>query len=184
MKLSNGLFPFFLALLAAPLIAGAHPDAPEETEQFAFLIGTWDCKTRFMSGPDREYSEGRASWIGRYYLDGWAIEDTWISTLPDGTTFKGANIRSFNKETGKWDNPWLPQGTLKWKHFASQMVGDTMVMTGGEGEDAVGKFIDRNTFYDINKNSWSWRKDRSYDGGKTWVEGIGYIDATRADPGR
>jgi hypothetical protein len=28
---------------------------------------------------------------------------------------------------------------------------------------------------------WSWRKDRSYDGGETWIEGVGYIEATRAD---
>ena len=54
-------------------------------------------------------------------------------------------------------------------------------MTGGGGSDANGEFIDRNTFYDIGPDSWKWRKDRSYDGGKTWFEGIGFIEATRAD---
>ena len=54
-----------------------------------------------------------------------------------------------------------------------------MVMTGGEGTDQRGDFIDRNTFYEIKENSWRWRKDRSYDGGDTWIEGVGFIEATR-----
>ena len=181
MKLVRRPIALLLAVISFPLLAGVHPKAPPETEQFAFMIGTWDCKTRFMGGPDRKYNEGQATWIGKYYLDGWAIEDTWISKQPDGSKTMGVNIRSFNKETGKWDNRWLAQGSLKWKYYESEWIDDTMVMTGGEGVDPVGEFIDRNTFHNIKKDSWSWRKDRSYDGGKTWVEGIGYIEATRAD---
>ncbi len=55
-----------------------------------------------------------------------------------------------------------------------------MVMTGGEGTDPNGDYIDRNTFHDIQADSWSWRKDRSYDGGKTWLEGVAVIRAVRA----
>lgn len=42
-----------------------------------------------------------------------------------------------------------------------------------------GDYIDRNIFSDIGPESWHWRKDRSYDGGKTWLEGVAFIDATR-----
>lgn len=160
---------------------GAHPDAPPQTEQFAFLVGSWNCQTRFM-GPDGEFTEGQATWTGHWVLDGWAIKDDWVSTLPDGREFQGFNIRSFNPRSGKWDNRWLPQVTLQWRHYESEMVGDTMVMTGGTGEDARGAFTDRNTFYDIGPDSWKWRKDRSYDGGETWIEGVGHIEATRAIP--
>ena len=56
----------------------------------------------------------------------------------------------------------------------------TMVMTG-EGKDGQGRaFVDRNVFYDITAESWKWRKDRSFDGGETWIEGVGHIHATRA----
>ena len=57
-----------------------------------------------------------------------------------------------------------------------------MVMTGGEGEDARGAFVDRNVFYEIEQDRWRWRKDRSWDGGESWIEGIGYIEATRRSP--
>jgi len=181
------VFPFAAALLASLLspatLAGdrqtPNPAAPAETSQYAFLIGEWECTTRMM-GPDRNYVEGRATWIGRYILDGWAIQDLWESETPEGSRFQGTNIRSFDPATGKWDNRWLPQGSLQWKEFESEQRGETMVMIGGEGTDAVGSFIDRNTFHDIRSDSWRWRKDRSYDGGETWFEGVGFIEARRA----
>jgi hypothetical protein len=154
--------------------------APTETAQYAFIIGVWNCKTRFMNQKG-EYGEGRATWTGRLILDGWAIQDDWVSQAPGGGQLHGTNIRSFNSQAGKWDNRWLAAGSLQWKYFESEQVGETMVMIGGEGKDPRGAFIDRNTFYDISDDSWSWRKDRSYDGGKTWIEGIGFIEATRAE---
>ncbi len=191
-RFSFGVVPLALALgVAASLVATAfaapasaddygalNPAAPPETAQYSFLIGKWNCQTRSMR-PDQSFVEGTATWTGRYVLDGWAIEDLWISALPQGGEFQGKNIRSFNRETGKWDNRWLPQGTLQWKYFESEMVGETMVMIG-KGEDARGEFVDRNTFFDITPTSWKWRKDRSYDGGENWLEGVGNIEATLA----
>ena len=177
------LCPLVLFVMAIPALAGSartepHPDAPEQTAQYAFLIGSWDCTTRFLSADG--YVDGTAIWSGWYILDGWAIQDLWVSDRPGGGKWFGTNIRSFNPETGVWDNRWLPQGTLQWKSYRSEMVGETMVMTGGEGKDPRGAFIDRNTFYEIGKDGWKWRKDRSYDGGQTWVEGVGFITATRS----
>lgn len=45
--------------------------------------------------------------------------------------------------------------------------------------DVRGEFVDRNTFYEIGSDGWRWREDRSYEGGKTWAEGIGFIEAGR-----
>jgi hypothetical protein len=171
-----------LALLASALEAadGRHPDAPPETEQFAFIVGKWDCTIRTM-GPSGALGEPReAKWVGSWDLGGWAIRDDWSSALPNGGTGYGFNIRSFNPRTKKWDNRWLSSGNLQWVYYESEMVGETMVMTGGEGKDPRGEYIDRNTFHNIGKNSWSWRKDRSYDGGETWAEGVAIIEAVRA----
>lgn len=154
------------------------PKAPPETAQYAFLIGEWRCRTKYMR-PDGTFSEGTATWTGRYILDGWAIQDVWESPQPDGTVFQGTNIRSWNPEIGAWENRWLPQGTLQWKRFESSMVDGTMVMTGGTGVDPLGSFVDRNTFHEITEDSWTWRKDRSWDDGETWIEGVGWIYAER-----
>lgn len=155
------------------------PDAPPETAQFAFMIGEWTCKTRSMA-PDRTIKDGPvASWTGYYILGGWAIQDDWVSPGPNGKPFPGTNIRSFNPQTRKWDNRWLAAGALQWSYFEAEQVGDTMVMTGGESVDAQKrKFMDRNIFHDIKDTSWKWRKDRSFDGGKNWIEGVSYINCT------
>lgn len=175
-------FATILALLSivAPVAAdGLNPEAPPETAQFSFLLGEWECTTRFMKPDGSGHVEGRAKWTGYYILDGWAIQDHWIGYKPDGQESHGTNIRSFNPESRKWDNRWLPAGSLQWDYFEAEQVGDTMVMTG-HGKDGFGEFIDRNTFYEIESDSWRWRKDRSYDGGASWVEGIGFIEARRS----
>jgi hypothetical protein len=151
------------------------PDAPPETAQFAFLIGAWNCKTRGM-GPDGAIQDGPdASWTGYYILDGWAIQDDWVSPGPDGKLFRGTNVRSFNQKTGKWDNRWLPTGSLQWKYFDAEQVGEAMVMTGEDTDGMDRSFLDRNTFHEIETDSWKWRKDRSFDGGESWIEGVAFI---------
>lgn len=179
-RIPSPLAALTLLVVCSPVTAGGpNPQAPPETEQYSFMVGKWDCTTRFMMPDGSGYVEGRARWTGHYILDGWAIQDHWIGYKPDGQESHGTNIRSFNRQTRKWDNRWLSAGSLQWAYFESEMVGDTMVMTGS-GKDDFGEFIDRNTFYEIQAQSWRWRKDRSYDGGKTWIEGVGFIEARRA----
>lgn len=159
---------------------GPHPQAPPETAQFAFLIGAWDCTTRSMKPDGSGFAEGQARWTGYWILDGWAIQDDWESTRPDGQAVRGTNIRSFNPKTRKWDNRWLSSGTLQWVYFEAEEQGDTMVMIGGEGRDRAGRdYVDRNLFHEITADAWKWRKDRSFDGGKTWLEGVAFIEARR-----
>ncbi len=158
------------------------PDAPKETSQFGFLVGEWSCKTRRMQ-PDGNLQDGAdATWTGYYILDGWAIQDDWRSSQPGSKP--GTNIRSFNPQSGKWDNRWLAAGSLQWKYFEAEQVGDTMVMTGEEEVDRQErKYVDRNIFYEIGNSAWKWRKDRSFDGGKNWVEGVAHIHCRAADAG-
>jgi hypothetical protein len=175
-----------VAALTAPAAAspadadGPSPDAPPETAQFAFLIGDWDCTVRQMKPDGGGYTEGRARWTGYWILGGFAIQDDWESAAPGGGVFRGTNIRSFNTQTGKWDNRWLPASTLQWKSFVATRKADTMVMIGGEDRDAAGRpYVDRNVFSDIGKDSFKWRKDRSFDGGATWFQGVAFIEARR-----
>lgn len=163
---------------AVDVVERPHLDAPEQTAQYAFLIGEWQCRTRSRR-PDGSETTGSALWIARYILGGWAIQDEWFGTGQDGGTFYGTNIRSYDPKRGKWNNRWLPSGSLEWTHFDSEQVGDTMVMIGGRGRDSVGDYVDRNTFHSISPSHFDWRKDRSYDGGDTWIEGVARISADR-----
>ena len=157
-----------------------HPKAPAETSQFAFMVGEWNCTTKSLMPDGKTFTEGKATWIGYFILGGWAIQDDWISFGPNGQAVHGTNVRSFNPRTREWDNRWLAAGSQQWKYYAATKVGETMVMIGGEGKDPRGPYIDRNVFYDISADRWRWRKDRSWDGGTTWFEGVSFIEARRA----
>lgn len=152
------------------------PDAPSETVQYDFLVGERHCTTKRMR-PDGTLEDGPpATWTGYYILGGFAIQDDWVRPGPNGTVFRGTNIRSFDPQAGTWDNRWLAAGSQQWKYYASEQVGDNMVMTGGEDVDGMDRaFLDRNTFHDIGAHGFSWRKDRSFDGGETWIEGVSVI---------
>ena len=177
--------PALALLITSVLFAGdpatPNPKAPSETAEYAFMVGSWHCTSKSMK-PDGTYSQpSKASWKGYFILDGWAIQDDWTRFDTEGKALLfGTNIRSYNQKLAKWECRWLPTGSLEWKHFLSWRDGDTMVMEG-KGSDQRGDFIDRNTFYNIAADSWSWKKDRSYDGGKTWIEKIALIEAKRAN---
>ena len=184
------IFRFQLIALSALLIVSfhsaeekskslnQHPQAPPETSQFAFMIGEFvvTSKSPEPFGDGKEY---KGKWDAHWILNGWAIQDEWYSTDKDGNLYiSGINIRSFNRELGKWECRWLPTPTLKWKHFTAEKVNETMVMLG-KGQDKRGEFLDRNIFYNIRDDGYSWKKDRSYDNGLTWNEGVFLIEATR-----
>ena len=61
-----------VCLLSTPVLGaaadGPNSDAPPETTQFAFIIGEWDCKTRFMA-PDSTFTDGEATWAGYWILE-------------------------------------------------------------------------------------------------------------------
>lgn len=172
-----------LFLWSSPVAASCpfgqvHPAAPEETAQFSFLIGEWSCSIRRMQKDGTLGQPTAATWTGRYILDGWAIQDEWISTDAQGKLSHGMNVRSFNQETSKWDNRWLASGSLRWLSFQSEQLGDRMVMTSEPRHDAKGRpFLSRNVFHDISNDAWRWRQDRSFDGGETWLEGVAVIEA-------
>jgi hypothetical protein len=183
MRLFNGLV--LSALLILPGVpAGAqhrkapHPDAPAEMKQFAFLVGEWDCKFRYI-GADGEHVEATGRWVGYYSLDGFAFQDDWHSTLNRGTTW-----RTYDPEKERWVNRWLPANTDRASGFTTDyfyggMQDGEMVLTA-EGSDGRGAFTDRIVFTDIREDGFTWKLDRSRDGGKTWVRDVMVNEAKRA----
>ncbi len=84
-----------------------HIDAPEETRQFAFLIGEHQVTLHAWTGtgwtPPRPVN---ARWRGWYGLDGMAIYDEWIDPQPD-TGGLGVNVRLYDPEESIWKMMWV-----------------------------------------------------------------------------
>lgn len=155
---------------------GLHPAAVLETTQFNFFIGEWDSRYKVRVSPTRpDYSpEIRGRWSARYGWDGFAIYDDWVQIgAPPGNS--GPAIRSFDPFTRTWVMHYIP---------INSPMSSVWAMTGefdDEGElhatmkatDGSGDFLQRVHFINISKDRFSWRSDRSYDEGKTWIDDWG-----------
>jgi len=122
-----------ISLLATPAFAQRscdfgvpNPDAPDEINQFGFLIGNFRIESRIWQGD--AFSEGYlpAEWNGRWGIDGWAIIDEWFGPqIGENPQTFGVNVRTYNPETESWSMVW--QATS----------GSSMILGAEQGEDGV-----------------------------------------------
>jgi len=151
-----------VAVLAA---AGPHASLGDQARVWDRFIGAWDADFGFFSddGSVRHApGELEFGWV----LDGRAIQDLWIGYPRDGAKERsiGTSLRYFDEKARLWHVVFVnPQfgGAL---HVQGGLEGDRIVL---RGQDAEGASL-RWSFGDLEPDSFTWRGERSRDGGKTW----------------
>ncbi len=157
--------------------AGLHPLARMETLQFQFFIGQWKSKYKVrLSTTQPGYSpEIQGMWKAWYGWDGFAIYDDWKQVGAIGGN-SGPAIRSYDPINQKWVMHYIPINAPIETVWAMTGKFDEKGELHGEmkGSDGRGnKFLQRIHFINISADHFSWRSDRSYDGGKTWIKDWG-----------
>lgn len=167
----------FIVLCAPKVCAQPHP-----MDSLAFFIGEWDLHTYDIQ-PDGSYKEGRARSTAYRVLDGFAIQDDFRQVDTLGTViFRGTSLRSYNPATQLYQVVWVMPGVSGITDLRGRFEGDDLVLTG-EGYDVIGTFLEEARYFDITANSYSFTLKRSYDGGQTWIDPFGTIEAVRiTDP--
>lgn len=142
-----------------------HPSLGEEAHVFDRFIGTWDCDyTRHLDDGSTRHAKGELEfgWI----LDGRAIQDIWISYPTEAGKPRdiGTTVRFLDTRSKLWR-----------VIFVNPTYGALMDMKGGqEGDRIVLRGVDddgtmlRWSFNDITAEKFTWRGEKSRDGGKTW----------------
>ena len=150
----------------------------EGLSKIDFFIGTWDLETTDIQ-PDGSFKKGKARSEVKYILDGYAMQDNYlILNSSDEIVFRGTSIRSYNPRTDKFQIVWIMPGYKGITDIQAEWKEGKLISTG-KGYDYAGEFLERFEYYDIKKNSYSFKMDRSYDGGETWIENFGRIEAKR-----
>lgn len=146
--------------------------------QINFFIGEWDLTTIDVQ-PDGNFMRGKARSIVKYILDETAMQDDFISFNRSGeVVFRGTSIRSYNPRTDKFQIVWIMPGIMGITDISAEWKDGRLVSTG-KGYDGGGEFLERFEYYDITDDSYSFKMDRSYDGGETWIENFGRMEAKR-----
>jgi hypothetical protein len=150
-----------------------NPNAPPELSRFAFLIGQWSCEAK-LRHDDGTWETLKATWEGRYILDGYAIADEYRMTTAAGQLMVlGMNFRSYDAKAKTWNLKWLNALSGTWTDLGAKELGGltmnekaiTLVM---KEPSSVHAFT-RATYTNFSGKHFTWRGERSNDG-KSWEE--------------
>ncbi len=160
------------------------PVAPREGTQFDFLVGQWEVIGQSQATTLGQRLHGvpklPGTWKAWRALDGWGIEDELRLTDPSGNPVLLSHaVRYFDTTARRWSLSAIDVYKGVRSASAAEWRNGEMVVSGS-GTDVEGKaFLSRSTFSRITPTSFTYRVDRSYDGGKKWTEGVTRIDAKR-----
>ena len=154
-------------------IGQRNPRAPAEVSQFDFVAGDWDALVT-LHPKDGEPFTREARWHNHWINYGYDLVQEFKSTHAAGSEF-----RHYNSELGYWEGKNLYAGH-KWINTTARMEGDDMVVIVEASNEMDGEFLNRETYYDITQNQWKMKSERSFDHGKTWVQGYYKMVATRS----
>ena len=147
-------------------------DGPQRPEiaQFGRLVGLWRTEITRRDDDDR-VRRAEGDWEFGYALEGRAVIDVW--QVPSRRALGGAP-RAAGQECGLCVRIWDPRLQL-WRftfhgtarcdliHMFGREVGGEIVLEGAE----PGRLV-RWIFSDVRPRTFSWRSERSHDGGAGW----------------
>lgn len=165
---------------AAPVFASQdYPKAPAPTANlsglhaFDFYFGTWRAHHRKLT----ERLMGSHDWIEfdgtisvRPLMNGWANVDESVFNIPNGGTYRGVTLRSYDGVTGQWNIWWL-DGRSPSAPLDPAVKGRFVNGIGlFYADDTLrGKPVKvRFTWSHISATTARWEQAFSGDGGKSW----------------
>jgi hypothetical protein len=153
--------------LAALVAALAHAQAPPtyacdsaESRALDFWLGEWELT---YQGPDGKpaTSRNRLTKI----LGGCVVLEE-FSGAP-GTPLEGRSYSVYDRNAARWKQTWV-DNTGSYLDFVGERQDGQMVFIR-DAERQGRRFKQRMIFQDVQKDSLTWRWQRSDDGGATWV---------------
>jgi hypothetical protein len=166
-----------------PQYGKANPNAPSELSRFAFLIGKWRCDVT-LKRDNGTWENLKATWGGRYILDGYAIADEYRMVTPAGELLVlGINLRTYDAKKKAWNMKWLNALAGTWVDLGPEELGgvraDEKAVSYSMNEPLAPHTFTRATYTNFSTNRFTWRGERSNDR-KTWEEFL-IIEAYRSE---
>ena len=139
-------------------------------EAFSFLLGEWDVEMLVM--PPGATAGRRAHSQVRSILDGRALLDEIRHVDESGrVNFRGASFRTYIPDDDRWYVVWMMANVEGYTELRAELV-DNEVRTRGQGKDPGGDLMERGRYHDIGVDAYSFTLDRSYDGGRSWIQPV------------
>lgn len=175
-----------LASLVNVKPAGLNQHARMENLLWDRLMGKWNGEGhQLVDTLTKKYVDfPSATWTFRYGYDGFCIQDDWLPDINYGGTYSGPAIRGYDPLKKEWHMTFIPINAGRSATWLMKGNFDENLELEGyfEGTDAQGRsFKQKIYFYNIQNDRFSWKADRSYDGGATWIEKFTYTECERLE---
>jgi len=178
-------------LALAPAVPEPEPEPARRTPEqidaaiaahrgdFDYLLGDW----RFTS-ESKEWGKGQGYWSAVALDEGQVLDEYRIVGDHGETYYVTTTIRSYNAVLDRWELIGMDAGGGLQDFGTARRSGDEMHIEQTFGVARGEPSSWRIRYYDIRPDRFSWRADRSVDGGKTWDEDHLRIEARRIAPPR
>jgi hypothetical protein len=183
-----------LALCAAALLAAPAPSAqtavkktPEQIKasyethkgDFDYLLGDWE-----FTAVNQQYGKFRGYWSAVRLAEGQILDEYRVTGDKGETFYVTTTLRAYNAVLDRWELVGMDEGNGLQDIGTARRVGTEMHLEQRFGIMTPEPSTWKIRYFDIRPEGFSWRADRSTDGGKTWVAGFMQIEARRVGPAR
>jgi hypothetical protein len=158
----------------AAALAGSAEQRPtgQGADLYDALLGSWDLDV-VEYFPEGERRVGTGEWHFARVLEGRAVQDVLVipsiakrsaeSKLQPGDTY-GTTVRVFRPESGTWAVTWFNPVTGLEVRVIARREGSEIVQVGSQADGTPFRWI----FSELSSHSFRWRREVSYDHGKSW----------------
>lgn len=152
------------------------PMPTAEQHQLDWFVGDWDVASRLLMDADNdEWLEETVTSTVTPMIGGHALLETFSGTY-GGDAFEGISVRTYNATLGKWEQRWtdisgggFAEYTGEWNDETSEFIAYSNRSFVPEADGGPGAEIGvREVFFNIEQDRFSWRLERTADGGDTW----------------
>lgn len=146
---------------------------------FDYLLGDWE-----FTVEDKQWGKGRGVWSAVRLAEGQVLDEYRLVGDNGETYYVTTTIRNYNAVLDRWELIGMDGANGLQEFGTARRVGNEMhleqkfgVMTGQPNTLRI-------RYFDIQPDRFSWRADRSTDGGKAWIADFIRIEARRTGPAR
>jgi hypothetical protein len=147
--------------------------------EFDYLLGDWA-----FTAVSKEWGNLRGFWSAMRLDEGQILDEYRVVGDSGQTYYVTTTLRNYNGALDRWELVGADAGSGLQDIGTGKRVGAEMHIEQTFGVAAGTPSLWRIRYYDIQPDRFSWRADRSTDGGKTWVKDFQTIEARRIGPPR
>lgn len=146
---------------------------------FDYLLGDWE-----FTAENKQYGKFRGYWSAVRLAEGQILDEYRVTGDKRETFYVTTTLRAYNAVLDRWELVGMDEGNGLQDVGTARRVGTEMHLEQRFGIMSPEPSTWKIRYFDIRPEGFSWKADRSTDGGKTWVSGFMQIEARRIGPAR